>query len=85
MAKHFLLDTRTPYQKVKDWVYNLFKKRPKKIENQEKHNRTILSTLNNSRSIEQQCVPQADYGSTCRRKCGNRFPLDSIAERRSCL
>ena len=47
MVKHFLLDTRTTFQRIKEWVSALFKKTP-----QQEKKRLLSSTeIKNRRNI----------------------------------
>ena len=87
---HFLLDTRTTYQKIKDWVRSLFRTRPSTIEIQrvmssrEIRNRTIFNTLNPIPPTEQRHDSPKETSKISRKRRACQFPLGPIAERKNC-
>lgn len=91
MGKHFLLDTRTSYQKMRDWICSLFRSKPKEIEIQriwsspERRNRSILHILNTTRPIGQDRDLLEDSLNISHKKHVCQSPSVKAVERKSLI
>ena len=89
MVKHFLLDTRSTFQKIKDWVSALFKKTPQQekkrlLSSTEIQNRRNIFTSNIGIPIVPNRGRSADFLRTYRKKHFFQSPLGTIVGRKNC-
>ena len=90
MTPHYLLDTRTVYQRVRDWIFSLFRSKHKTTElevtrflsSYERKNRALLS---NSLPIEKARGLPEESERTSRKIRVYPAPPDSVAGRNSYL
>ena len=84
---HFLLDTRTNYQKFTDWIRTLFK-RPKALEitrvlsSPERHNRSILNMI---RPIGLNRENLKETSNICHKIRDDQSPVDSTVVKNNYL
>ena len=88
MAKHFMLDNRTAYQRIKDWIIALFSKRKvPKVEftrlmsSQERENRKVFSNSQSTGTIREMLK---ESERIFRRKRVRPAPPVKAADQNSC-
>ena len=89
MVQHFLLDTRSTYQRIKDWVCGLFKnthqqEKKRLLSSTEIHNRRNIFTFNKLQPKQPNHVQTVDSSRTFRKIRVFQSPTARVAGKNNC-